>query len=652
MNANTLFNRNPANRKHWLFLLIAILAVYSLWKSTKNKVREIDEKTLQALLKQKPRAVKKLALSHSDGFIYVTLTKEGLKKQSNGVFSKSKQHYHYKVFVGRRYDKSTYAKEGYLDESKYQVVPLTITKPTWFESWIKYNLINILYALFMLIIIGSFFFDFGNLSLGRSKASVWDEKTTKRVRFKDIQGMQEAKKQLVDIIRYFKYPSRYAGVGVKPPRGALLIGPPGTGKTLLAKGVAGESNVPFLSINGSEFEEVYVGLGARRVRKLFEQARKMAPCIIYIDEIDAVGGKRNSMAGEDSLGAQTMNQLLSEIDGFQDNERIFLLASTNRPNVLDRALTRSGRFGRKIYTNYPTIKEREATFRHYLGKINTARDVSPKNLSKRTVRFSYADIAEVCNDAGLIAVNKQKKMVNMEDCIEAINENIGGIKRKESILKDKEKEIVAVHESGHAFTAHCLANAEPLVHLTIMPRTNSVLGFAQYEPSEKVLLQKSYILDEVCTLLGGKVAEEIFFGECSTGAENDLERVHKLVYGMVVFYGMNKKIGNISYHDSENGDYYSYKLLEKFSQETKHTIDQEIHKIVNEQTQRAKKILTKYKDKVAAIAKELQKKEEMSGEDFEKIVGTKEDFVKANPQVSPDKQNKVAQLANVEKTTK
>ncbi len=460
----------------------------------------------------------------------------------------------------------------------------------------------------------------GIFSVGKSKAQLFDKGTAAiKVTFKDIAGLAEAKQEVQEIVDFLKNPAKYTSLGGKIPKGALLVGPPGTGKTLLAKAVAGEANVPFFSMSGSDFVEMFVGVGASRVRDLFRQAKEKAPCIIFIDEIDAVGrarGKNPSFNSNDER-ENTLNQLLTEMDGFGSNSGVIILAATNRADVLDKALLRAGRFDRQISVDLPDIHERNEIFQVHLRPLKLAKDLNVDFLAKQTPGFSGADIANVCNEAALIAARHNKTEVEKQDFLDAVDRIIGGLEKKNKITTASEKKSIATHEAGHASVSWLLEFANPLVKVTIVPR-GKALGAAWYLPEERQLTTKDQLLDEMCALLGGRAAEEVVFGKVSTGALNDLERATKMAYSMVVYYGMSDKLSNISYYDSTQSD---YSFTKPYSDKTSEIIDNEIKSIVNSQYQRALTIITENRSKHKALADLLVEKEVIFAEDVEHIFG-------------------------------
>lgn len=460
----------------------------------------------------------------------------------------------------------------------------------------------------------------GIFSIGRSRARLIDgNKNTMPVTFKDVAGLEGAKEEIQEIVEFLKNPKKYTDLGGKIPKGALLVGPPGTGKTLLAKAVAGEAKVPFFSLSGSDFVEMFVGVGASRVRDLFQQAKEKSPSIIFIDEIDAVGrarGKGNYMGANDEK-ENTLNQLLTEMDGFGTHTNVIVLAATNRADVLDKALMRAGRFDRQIYVDLPDLNERKEIFKVHLRPIKTKEELDIDFLARQTPGFSGADIANVCNESALIAARKGKNAVDQQDFLDAVDRIIGGLEKKNKIITQEEKKAIAYHEAGHATVSWLLEHAAPLVKVTIVPRGRS-LGAAWYLPEERQIVRTEQILDEMCAALGGRAAEQIAFGKISTGALSDLEKVTKQARAMVSIYGLNPKIGNLTYYDSSGEDYGFNK---PYSEKTAQIIDEEINKIIEEQYQRALRILEENKEKLSALADLLLEREVIFKEDLENIFG-------------------------------
>ena len=457
-------------------------------------------------------------------------------------------------------------------------------------------------------------------NIGKSKAKLFDEKTDTRVTFENVAGLEGAKEEIMEIVEFLKNPEKYTSIGGKIPKGALLVGPPGTGKTLLAKAVAGEAKVPFFSLSGSDFVEMFVGVGASRVRDLFKQAKEKSPAIIFIDEIDAVGRARgkNSMTGGNDERENTLNQLLTEMDGFGTNSNVIVLAATNRADVLDKALLRAGRFDRQIYVDLPDIRERKEIFEVHLKPIKKSEELDTEFLAKQTPGFSGADIANVCNEAALIAARKDKKAVDKQDFLDAVDRIVGGLEKKNKIVTPAEKKAIAFHEAGHATVSWMLEHAAPLVKVTIVPRGQS-LGAAWYLPEERLIVRPNQMLDEMCATMGGRAAEKVIFNEISTGALSDLEKVTRQAKAMVTIYGLNQKLGNITYYDSSGQSEYNFS--KPYSEDTARVIDFEISKLIEEQYQRAIHILETNKDKLTQLATILIEKEVIFKDDLEAIFG-------------------------------
>ncbi len=457
----------------------------------------------------------------------------------------------------------------------------------------------------------------GVFNVGKSQAKLFDKTNTPTITFKDVAGQEGAKQEVKEIVDFLKSPKKYTELGGKIPKGALLVGPPGTGKTLLAKAVAGEANVPFFSMSGSDFVEMFVGVGASRVRDLFRQAKEKAPCIIFIDEIDAVGrarGKNPSMGGNDER-ENTLNQLLTEMDGFGTNSGIIVIAATNRADILDKALLRAGRFDRQIHVDLPDLNERKEVFGVHLRPLKLDPSVDIDILARQTPGFSGADIANVCNEAALIAARNNKKAVDKQDFLDAIDRIIGGLEKKTKVMTQKEKETIAIHEAGHATISWFLEHANPLIKVTIVPRGRA-LGAAWYMPEERQITTKEQMLDEMCATLGGRAAEETFIGHISTGAMNDLERVTKQSYAMIAYAGMSDKLSNLCYYNNNE-----YSFNRPYSEKTAETIDKEVHSMITEQYERAKALLREHKEGHAELAKILMEREVIFAEDVEKIFG-------------------------------
>ncbi|MBG6234899.1 cell division protease FtsH [Pedobacter sp. CAN_A7] len=506
-----------------------------------------------------------------------------------------------------------------------RVLAVKETRQSTFNSWFFTIIVPILlFAGFWIFIMRRMGGGAGGgggqiFNIGKSKATLFDKESQVNVTFNDVAGLEEAKQEVMEIVDFLKNPKKYTNLGGKIPKGALLVGSPGTGKTLLAKAVAGEAQVPFFSLSGSDFVEMFVGVGASRVRDLFKQAKDKAPCIIFIDEVDAIGRARgkNSMMGGNDERENTLNQLLVEMDGFGTDSGIIILAATNRPDVLDSALLRPGRFDRQISIDKPDLVGREQIFKVHLKPIKTDEVVDAKKLSAQTPGFAGAEIANVCNEAALIAARRNKNFVDMQDFQDAIDRVIGGLEKKNKIISPEEKKIVAYHEAGHAIAGWFLEHADPLVKVSIVPRGVAALGYAQYLPKEQFLYTTEQLTDGMCMTLGGRVAEEIVFGKISTGAQNDLERITKLSYAMVTVYGMNAVVGNVSFHDPQN----EYNFSKPYSDKTAEIIDQEVRKIIADAYQRTKDLLTVNREGLEKLAKKLIEKEILFQADLEEILG-------------------------------
>ncbi|HPT13578.1 MAG TPA: ATP-dependent zinc metalloprotease FtsH [Bacteroidales bacterium] len=457
-------------------------------------------------------------------------------------------------------------------------------------------------------------------NIGKSKAQLFDRDTMVTTNFSDVAGLEEAKVEIMEIVEFLKNPKKYTELGGKIPKGALLVGPPGTGKTLLAKAVAGEAKVPFFSLSGSDFVEMFVGVGASRVRDLFKQAKDKAPCIIFIDEIDAIGRARgrNPMTGSNDERENTLNQLLTEMDGFQTNAGVIILAATNRADILDRALLRAGRFDRQIHVELPDLEERKAIFKVHMRNLKLDEGVNVDFLARQTPGFSGADIANVCNESALIAARNDKKKIDKQDFLDAIDRIIGGLEKRNKIISPYEKKVIAYHESGHAAVSWLVEHANPLVKVTIVPR-GKALGAAWYLPEERQITTFEQMYDEITAALGGRASEEVVFGKVSTGALNDLEKVTKQAYAMVAYYGLNDKIGNISYYDSTGQQ--EYMLTKPFSEQTAEVIDEEISKMIESAYDKAKKLLRDNREKLDELANKLLQKEVIFREDLVHIFG-------------------------------
>lgn len=577
--------------------------------------------------------VQKLELVKNKDVVRVYINKDSLSKQVYHSILKDKwetvkrsegPQFQFEIADAKTYQ-GTNLSEFYKEHPHVKEVPVNIVSdPEWFGSFLSYLFPLLMFALLFILMMrkvggpGGGGGPGGIFSIGKSKATLFEKGTKVTITFADVAGLEEAKQEVMEIVDFLKNPKKYTALGGKIPKGALLVGSPGTGKTLLAKAMAGEAQVPFFSMSGSDFVELFVGVGASRVRDLFKQAREKAPCIIFIDEIDAIGRARgkNVMMSNDER-ENTLNQLLVEMDGFGTDSGIIILAATNRPDVLDSALLRPGRFDRQITIDKPDVKGREEIFNVHLKPIKTSTKLDVHKLAEQTPGFAGADIANVCNEAALIAARKGKSEVEMDDFQDAIDRVIGGLEKKNKIISPDEKEIIAYHEAGHAICGWYLEHAYPLLKVTIVPRGTAALGYAQYTPKEQYLYNTDQLIDQICMTLGGRASEEIFFGKISTGASNDLQQVTKIAYSMITVYGMNERIGNISYYDPNQDSYFT----KPYSEETGKLIDEEVRKLIEAAYIRTKQLLTEKKKQVEVLAKELLTKEVLFQSDLELLIG-------------------------------
>ncbi|WP_303849843.1 ATP-dependent zinc metalloprotease FtsH [Apibacter mensalis] len=575
--------------------------------------------------------VKNVVFVNGSSEVKVYLTQEAMKNpevynMDNQGFSPFKQLSDSPQFSFIAGDKQLFEKRFNEDKANYNLnTNLEFENPSqWGDVFIQLLLPILFFALIWFFLFrkmagGSAGGGGQIFNIGRSKAKLFDENDNVRVTFKDVAGLEGAKEEVEEIVDFLKNPQKYTKLGGKIPKGALLVGPPGTGKTLLAKAVAGEAKVPFFSLSGSDFVEMFVGVGASRVRDLFRQAKEKSPSIIFIDEIDAIGRARgkNNITGSNDERENTLNQLLTEMDGFGTNTSVIVLAATNRADILDKALMRPGRFDRSIYVDLPDLNERKEIFQVHLKPLKLDEDLDVDFLAKQTPGFSGADIANVCNEAALIAARKGKESVGKQDFLDSVDRIIGGLEKKNKVIKPHEKKRVAFHEAGHATISWMVEHAAPLLKVTIVPRGRS-LGAAWYLPEERQLTTTEQMLDEICATLGGRAAEEVIFNNISTGALSDLERVTKQTNAMVTIYGLSDQIGNISYYDSSGNE---YGFTKPYSEVTAETIDKEISKIIESQYKRAVQILSDNKDKLTRLANKLLEKEVIFKEDLEEIFG-------------------------------
>ena len=559
-------------------------------------------------------------------FVEVFIKEEKRNKEKHrNIQNQSGPHYYFNITSGEQFenDLKEFYKLNNTINTEDQVFPDVDTRKDIFGEmfgWlIPIIIMLIIWFYIMKRMSGSGAPGGGLFNIGKSKAELFDKDTKQKTNFNDVAGLEGAKEEVKEIVDFLKNPKKYTSLGGKIPKGVLLVGPPGTGKTLLAKAVAGEAKVPFFSLSGSDFVEMFVGVGASRVRDLFQTAKSKSPAIIFIDEIDAIGRSRgkNQITGSNDERENTLNQLLTEMDGFGTDHHVIVIAATNRADVLDKALVRAGRFDRQIYIDLPELDERKEIFKVHTNNLKVNKKLDLDFLSKQTPGFSGADIANLCNEAALIAARKNKKTITKDDFLDAVDRIIGGVERKNKLMTLEEREIIAYHESGHAIVSWMLEHASPLVKVTIVPRGRS-LGAAWYLPDERQITRIEQMLDEMCATLGGRAAEELVFDKISTGALSDLEKVSKQAKAMVLIYGFNKKIGNITYYDSTGDQSYFNK---PYSEHTAKTIDEEIKKLIEEQYIRAKKLLKKYQKSLDQLAKLLLKKEVIFKEDLEKVLG-------------------------------
>lgn len=614
----------------WIWLALGGIFIY-FW--TSNNTVETQKAEWQEVKEQMlpSNDVEKLSIITNQDRVNVYIRKGSLDKYKNRFSSLPKEGPHF-YFISQS------------DFNVFQTVEaINVTLPADNQVKIETEVHNNYFArildwlLFPILLIALWFLLFRGMSrgmgsgggmggiftVGRSKAQLFDKDNKNKVTFKDVAGLEEAKVEVMEIVDFLKNPKKYTDLGGKIPKGALLVGPPGTGKTLLAKAVAGEAEVPFFSMSGSDFVEMFVGVGASRVRDLFRQAKEKAPCIVFIDEIDAVGRARSKNGGftANDERENTLNQLLTEMDGFGSNSGVIILAATNRADVLDGALMRAGRFDRQIHVDLPELKERTEIFKVHLRGLRLIDGFDLDFLAKQTPGFSGADIANVCNEAALIAARKNKPVIDRQDFLDAIDRIVGGLERKSKIISATEKRTIAFHEAGHATVSWWLKHAHPLVKVTIIPRGRA-LGAAWYLPEERQITTTEQLLDEMAATLGGRAAEEIIFDKISTGAMNDLEKITKQAYAMVAYFGMSDKVGNVSYYDSTGQNDYAFR--HPYSEKTAELLDKEVKRLIDESYIRAREILMKHREGFTQLAEQLLDKEVIFAEDLEKIFGKRE----------------------------
>ncbi|AYA38609.1 ATP-dependent metallopeptidase FtsH/Yme1/Tma family protein [Hymenobacter oligotrophus] len=612
----------------WVLLGLTVLVFGFYYLSKGSSAIEIKQQEFEQMLQAGD--VRDVTLVN-DRLVEVTLKREALQnakynqqlRTRGPLVSDQGPHYSFRVIDGKTF------KEDY--DKLQATIPAEQRVGLGVDTRTGFGEIFTNWAFFIILLVGFWFLmrrmsgaagPGGQIfSIGKSRAALFEGGDKVKITFKDVAGLEEAKEEVQEIVEFLKNPSKFTVLGGKIPKGALLVGPPGTGKTLLAKAVAGEADVPFFSLSGSDFVEMFVGVGAARVRDLFKQAKAKAPCIIFIDEIDAIGRSRSrgNVPGGNDERENTLNSLLVEMDGFGTDSGVIILAATNRPDTLDSALLRPGRFDRQISVDKPDIIGRTQIFGVHLKPLALSPDVDAKKLAAQTPGFAGAEIANVCNEAALIAARRDKKMVTMQDFQDAIDRVIGGLEKKNKLISPEEKKIVAYHEAGHAIAGWFLEHADPLVKVSIVPRGVAALGYAQYLPKEQFLYNTEQLTDEMCMALGGRAAEELVFGKISTGALSDLERITKMAYSIVTMYGMNTKLGNISFYDSKGSGEYGF--TKPYSEATAQMIDEEVRKIIEDAYNRTKNLLTLRRRELEIVARELLEKEILLQDDLERLVG-------------------------------
>ncbi|WP_337044548.1 ATP-dependent zinc metalloprotease FtsH [Emticicia sp. 17c] len=634
-NSNDFPKKKPQNSgggglQGWIVAAIIIGIVGFLLYSRQATLSPIKYKQLEQMILQKD--VQSVAVVQGNRTVEITLTREALQKPQY-----TKELGNNKFVSGPHLKINIVSEESFMNDYreflKNAPIEENYRQSLYPESIERENIMNMFWSFFpFVLVLGLMYFLMSRMAggggpggaifnIGKSRAALFDADSKVKITFSDVAGLEEAKEELQEIVDFLKTPKKYTELGGKIPKGALLVGPPGTGKTLLAKAVAGEASVPFFSLSGSDFVEMFVGVGAARVRDLFKQAKEKAPCIIFIDEIDAVGRSRGrgAMPGANDERENTLNSLLVEMDGFGSDAGIIILAATNRPDVLDSALMRPGRFDRQISVDTPDLNGREAIFKVHMRPLKLADSIDIKKLAAQTPGFAGAEIANVCNEAALLAARRGKSAIDMQDFHDAIDREIGGLEKKNKLISPEEKEIVAYHEAGHAVAGWFLEHANPLVKVSIVPRGIAALGYAQYLPKEQYLYRTEQLFDEMCMTLGGRAAEEVVFGKISTGALSDLERVTKSAYGMTTIYGMNDRIGNVSFYDSKGQGEYSF--TKPYSEETAKIIDEEVKKLIEQAYTRTKDLLIEKREALEKIAQELLKKEIIYQSDLVELIG-------------------------------
>ncbi len=629
-NNKPLLPTKPPRGNYQIWVILATVAVIFgvMYFNNTSTLKDVDYDAFKQMVRSGD--VKKVTLVQNRKFVEVTLKSEALQNAkykdqlNNSSFGSNAAgpHFVMKVVDAGNFDQEFRVFRDKLSPDQSPEYK-TEDREDYFQVFIQWGfLFLLLFGFWMLMrrMTGGAGPGGQIFNIGKSKAALFDAESKVKITFADVAGLDEAKEEVKEIVDFLKTPAKFTRLGGKIPKGALLVGPPGTGKTLLAKAVAGEAGVPFFSLSGSDFVEMFVGVGAARVRDLFKQAKEKAPCIVFIDEIDAIGRSRGrgQLPGANDERENTLNSLLVEMDGFATDSGVIILAATNRPDVLDSALLRPGRFDRQISIDKPDIVGREAIFKVHLKPIKLDPSLDPKKIAAQTPGFAGAEIANVCNEAALIAARRDKKAVDMQDFQDAIDRVIGGLEKKNKIILPEEKKIVAFHEAGHAVAGWFLEHADPLVKVSIVPRGVAALGYAQYLPREQFLYQTEQMMDEMCMAFGGRAAEEIVFNKISTGALSDLERITKMAYSIVTIYGMNPVIGNMSFYDSKQSE---YSFQKPYSDATAEKIDMEVKNIIDGAYDRTKKLLIQHREYLDLIAKELLEKEILFQADLERLIG-------------------------------
>ena len=624
--------KGPRFSIYWVWAIIfAVLVGFQLFGSFAPDARQLESEREFRTQMLEAGDVAKLVLVTNKNLVRVYIKKDSLykpyykEKLGKGWPSVKTEGPHFEFSVTKTDEFEKRLTEFFAQHPSLEVPYRPVQEGEWFGPALQFVLPLLIVVLIWVMLMrkmgggaGGGSGPGGIFNIGKSRATLFDKGTKVNITFADVAGLDEAKVEVMEIVDFLKNPKKYTSLGGKIPKGALLVGPPGTGKTLLAKAMAGEAQVPFFSMSGSDFVELFVGVGASRVRDLFKQAREKAPCIIFIDEIDAIGRARgkNAIMSNDERES-TLNQLLVEMDGFSGESGIIVLAATNRPDVLDSALLRPGRFDRQISIDKPDLKGREAIFKVHLKPIKISQRVDIHKLAEQTPGFAGADIANICNEAALIAARKGKQSVEMEDFQDAVDRVIGGLEKKNKIISPDEKKIIAYHEAGHAICGWYLEHAYPLLKVTIVPRGVAALGYAQYTPKEQYLYNTDQLMDQICMTLGGRASEDLFFGKISTGAQNDLQQITRIGYSMVTVYGMNHKVGNVSFYDPAQENSFT----KPYSEETSRLIDEEVRKLIDQAYRRTKDLLTEKRDQVEKLAEALLEKEVLFQSDVESLIG-------------------------------